>query len=114
MKVVHGTAKHQLSTANRSILFILVWKISGFYIGAILLHGSGDELVEVQVATQEPWFEFLGDAQHVVCHEHLTVAMRPGADADGGDAERLRNFLAQLRRNLFQHDGEAAQLFQQL
>src|SRR5256885_940361 len=42
--------------------------------------------------------------EHVVQHQHLAGAPRPGADADRRDAQALRDLLAELGRYRFEHD----------
>ena len=68
--------------------------------------------MQVGVAAQEAGRKALVDAQHVVDHEHLPVGAAAGADADRGDRQLLRHAFGQHGGNLFEHDGEAAGLFQ--
>jgi len=55
------------------------------------LHGVLDARAERLVAAHEARLERLVHAEHVVRHEHLTVAARAGADADRRDREALRD-----------------------
>src|SRR5438876_963058 len=50
--------------------------------------------------------------EDVLDDEHLGVAMRPSADADGGNGERLRDALPERAGNALQHDSKGARLFQ--
>ena len=68
--------------------------------------------MQVGVAAQEAGRKALVDAQHVVDHEHLPVGAAAGADADRGNRQLLRHAFGQHGGNLFEHDGEAAGLFQ--
>ena len=56
---------------------------------AVLADGLGDHPVQVGVLLDEPGLWGGSDSQQVVDHQDLAVAGRAGADADGGDAERL-------------------------
>ena len=52
--------------------------------------------------------------EHVVAHEYLTVAVRPGADADGWYPDRGRVPRGQRRGDRLEHDCEGAGLFERL
>jgi hypothetical protein len=64
--------------------------------------------LEVGVAAHELGRDAVLDAEHVVEHEHLAVAARPGADADGGDVDRVGDHAGHLVGHALEHDGEAA------
>ena len=64
----------------------------------VLLHEGRNEAVE--------------QAQHVVAHEHLAVAMRTGADADRRNVERGARRLRDLFGNRLEHDREGAGILQ--
>lgn len=49
----------------------------------------------------------LHHAQQVVVHEHLSVGVRAGTDANGGDLQLLRDRQPDLRGDALDHDGEA-------
>ena len=50
-------------------------------------------------------------AEHVLVHEHLAVAARAGADADGGDGQLRRHAFGELGGNGLEDHGEGAGLF---
>ena len=47
--------------------------------------GVGDILAESTIGAEEAGLELLGDAEHVLEDEYLSVGVGTGADADGGD-----------------------------
>ena len=46
---------------------------------------------------------FLGDAEQIVQHQHLSVGVSAGADADNGDGKGLADLFGQLAGHAFQH-----------
>ena len=50
------------------------------------------------------------DAEHVVNHQHLTVAIGSGADADRRYAQRLRDALRKRRRHAFKDEQRGARV----
>jgi hypothetical protein len=52
------------------------------------------------------------EAEHVIDNQHLSAAVGPGADADGGYSELAGDEFGQLARYKLQDDGEGAGLFQ--
>ena len=50
----------------------------------------------------------LSEADDLVDDQHLAVAVRAGADADGRDVDGVRDRLAEVRRDVFEDDGEGA------
>ena len=83
-------------------MFLLAWKIVGFYILDILLDSTGDLLVEAEIAAEEAGLEFGIDTEQVVHDQDLAVAMSACADADGGDLDALRDCLAKGGGYLFE------------
>ena len=54
----------------------------------------------------------LAEAEQVVVHEHLSVAVGPGADPDRRHREPPRDLGRDRRGNRLEHDGEAACIFE--
>ena len=54
------------------------------------------------------------EAEHVVEHEHLAIAMRSGADADRGDRQRVGDHARHLVGHAFEHDREATGVLERL
>ena len=54
----------------------------------------------------EAGFEVRVEAEEIVQHEHLAVAARTGADADGGDAQVGGDLAGEFLRDAFKHHGE--------
>src|SRR5439155_27146084 len=77
-----------------------------------LARGGLDRLAEFGVLADE-----LGDvvriqAEDVLDDEHLGIAVGSGADADRGDAQRLRHALAERSGDRLQHNRESTRVFQ--
>ena len=52
-----------------------------------------------------------GQADHIVQHQDLAIALRAGADADGGNAQLAGDPRGELSRNRFEHDRKCARRF---
>ena len=57
---------------------------------AILGDGAGDFGFQISIGLHEFWHVAGRDAEQIVQHEHLAVAIGSGTDADGGDFRLLR------------------------
>ena len=80
---------------------------------AIYCLRGGDHLVaQMRVLLDEFRRNLVVQSESIVAHQHLSVAVRTRADADGGDRKLRRNRRGHFRRDAFQHDGERARLFQ--
>ena len=99
---------------SRLILLFLVGEVSTLHIIDIVTYGLQNCRAKVGIATQETGRECLCDAEHVVCHEHLTIGRTTRANADSRDMELLGYALTQCGGYLLQHHGEAARLFEQV
>src|ERR671923_1669090 len=73
-----------------------------------------DGLTEFGVLANEFRHMVWIETQDVLDDEHLGVAVRPRADADGRDGQRLRDPLTQRTGNAFQHQGERAGCLERL
>src|SRR5579872_3908221 len=75
---------------------------------AILAGGAGNLFAEIGVLARE--FRRAVDAQahEIVENEHLAVAIRAGADANGRDAKFLRDARGEFARHGFEDDGKSS------
>ena len=78
----------------------------------VLLHGVELHRVHVRVHLHELRGEPPEQADHVVQHEHLAVAVQPAADADRRDRQLLRDQRRELPRDGLEDDGEDARLLE--
>src|SRR5712692_3400184 len=78
----------------------------------VLLRGPGDLLRQVGVLLDELGRAARGQAEQVVDDQHLAVAVRPGTDADGRDAEGRGHLAGELAGDPFQHQAEGAGVLQ--
>ena len=74
--------------------------------GGGFAEGDGDLRVLAGKLRREPRKE----ADEIVRHEHLAVARRAGADADGGDGERGGEAGGGVGLDEFEHDGKGARV----
>src|SRR5438105_9346977 len=63
---------------------------------------------KLRILLRERWNRTVGESEDIVGDQHLSVALRTGANADGGNFQTRRNSRRQFRRYRFQHDGENA------
>ena len=77
-------------------------------VGAI---GIQHNVAHLGEAAHELRREVVEHAEHVLVHEHLAVAARAGADADGGDGQLRRHAFGELGGNGLEDHGESAGLF---
>ena len=70
-----------------------------------------DDLGEVGVFLRERR-HLVVQAEQIGADEHLAVAIRTGADADGRHVERRGDLRGELRGNRFEHDGKRAGILQ--
>src|SRR5665213_1827325 len=70
-------------SSRQSIRFPLARKFPFLNIRIVVPHGFADGLGERGIAADEAGMGFLGEAEHIVHDEHLPIAVRPGANADG-------------------------------
>ena len=82
------------------------------HIGRIRRERIDRLLLEIGVAPDELRDETILDAEEVVVHEHLPVAMRTGADADRRNVDRVGDRLRHLDWNALEHDREAPGVLQ--
>ena len=73
---------------------------------------SGCVAAEVGVPAHELRSHPVLEPEDVVVHEHLTVAVTPGADADGGHRHGVGDHAGHGVGHALQHDGEHAGLGQ--
>src|SRR5207248_7857549 len=78
------------------------------YVLGVALEAVADRAARFRVALDEGRREAAEKSDGVVEDEHLAVAMRAGADADGRDAEALGDEPRELRRHELEHDAPAA------
>src|SRR6185437_16200689 len=71
-----------------------------------------DRVTRLGVAFYEGRRKAAEQADDVVEHQHLAVAVRAGADADGGDTDAARDELRELRRHELEHHAPAARLLE--
>src|SRR5216684_92560 len=67
-------------------------------------------LPEVRVRLRETWNERFAQSQHVMHHEHLTIASGSRADPDGRNRGMLRDFLSKVGGDAFQYEREGTGL----
>jgi hypothetical protein len=114
MLMAFGGAKEGLCVQCRiSIRLRFRREAALFYIINILTDGAGYLLVQGSGTASGTGLEFRVDPEHVVHHQHLSVAMTSGADADGRDDQAFGNFFCQGGGNLFQHQRKTAGILQQ-
>lgn len=77
---------------------------------AILRHGVRDRVPQIGVRLNETGHEAGGQPQHVVRDQHLAVASRAGADADGGDVDARGESFGQRSGDALDNDAEGAGL----
>ena len=77
------------------------------------MDSAGDLLVETEVAAEEAGLELGIDAEQVVHDQHLAVAMSACADADGGNMDALRDYLAKGGGYLLEHKAKGSGFFEQ-
>src|SRR5215208_2130139 len=83
------------------------------YVIYVLSDSFGDLFMKVEVLPEETWLEFYIDAKHIVHYQHLSIAMRPGANPDGRYFQTFRYFFCEVSRYLLQHDCKTPGFFQQ-
>src|SRR6202140_1211740 len=84
------------------------------YILVELTGGGFDRLTEFGVLTHELRDMVRIQAADVLNDEHLSIAMRSGADADRRDRQRLRDPLTERAGDRLEHHSEGAGFFQRL
>src|SRR5260370_35499486 len=81
---------------------------------AYLADGGGGRrarvVPEVRVRLRETWNERFAESQHVMHHEHLTVASGSRADPDSRNRGMLRDFLSKVGGDAFQYERKCARL----
>src|SRR5262245_36447237 len=73
-----------------------------------ILDRSGHHLFDIGITLNELWRKIIEQPKHVMDHEHLTVAMRARADADGRNGQPFGDLLGQVQWNTLQHQCEGA------
>jgi hypothetical protein len=68
--------------------------------------------VSARVLFHERRHELVEQSEHVVTHEHLSVAVRPRSDADGGDSNMCRGGSGNVGRDGFQHNRKRSGRFE--
>ena len=77
------------------------------HLGVVGLEGIGHDLAHLGKVLDKLGGEG-AHGQHILPHEHLTVARGPGPDADGDDVQLPGDERRQLRGHTFQHHGEGS------
>ena len=75
-------------TMNLAKLVLAAGELAALHVGAVPVHGIVNHGLQIGVLPDEPRDVAAGDAEQVVRHQHLAVAMRSRANAD------RRNFAA--------------------
>src|ERR1700722_13611225 len=87
-----GNAQRLLLRANAGMVRLgIARKISLLHVRTIFFYRAADQFAEVDVLTCELGGVAEGQTQHVVDHQNLSVAIGPGTDTDGGDAQFARD-----------------------
>src|SRR5687768_11362990 len=81
-------------------------------VGGILLGRRDETVAELRVLTHERGRKAVEEAEHVVAHQDLAVAVGPGADADRRHGERARGVAGHFARYRLEDDGERASILQ--
>jgi len=89
-------------------LFAGSWKITRFYIRNVMAYRSTDLLVEVEVAPQKSRVKLVGNTQHIMHHQYLSVYPTTSTDADDGYRQRCGHFTGQGSGDFFEYDGKAS------
>src|SRR5262249_61777914 len=74
----------------------------------VTLQRIADRFTGLRVALDESRREAAEEADDVMEHQHLAVAVRARADADGRYADAVRHQLGELRRHELEHHAPAA------
>ena len=99
----------------KSLILLLSIREGTFFYGCdIIAHCRFHILAQFGKPAQELGLEALVEPQHVMQHKHLPVAAATGSYAYSRYRQSCRCLLRQRRRNLFEDNGEAACLGQQL
>src|SRR5579863_5651496 len=64
---------------------------AGADVVAVSADGAGDDFADVRVLPRKFRRRVKGEAEEIMRNENLAVAVGPGADADGRDAQLARN-----------------------
>ena len=56
-----------------------------FHVLYVLVYGQTNFVVQVSVAAQKPWLEFLGNAQHIVQYQYLAINIGTCTNTDYRD-----------------------------
>ena len=82
------------------------------HLADVLRRGIADRVADLGEALGELGRAPHGHAEHVVADEHLSIAPRTGADADGRDVDRIADLRCDVGRHRLEHDGIGARLLQ--
>src|SRR5277367_4287910 len=78
----------------------------------IMFCGTQDHFTELSVLFHERWHERIKESENVVTDKHLTVAMRPGANADRRNLQPGSDCLGNSIRNRLEHYRECSGVFE--
>ncbi len=89
-------------------------KTAGTHVGGVGLGGGYGLLAQIGIEPNEGGHAILGEAEHIVTDQHLAIAMRTCADADGGDVQVGRDGFGDGGGNGLQDYGKRAGCFEGL
>src|SRR5580698_4103535 len=81
---------------------------AGADVVAVGADGAGDDFTDVGVLARKFRRRVEGEAEEIVGHEDLAVAVGAGADADGRDLQFTGDLRGELAGDGFENDGEGA------
>src|SRR5690606_29929047 len=85
-----------------SITLLLIGKIPGFHILDVTFNRGAHCTPQIRVLAQKPGPEFLGDAQHIVNYQNLSVYLLTCTDTYGGDGNRCGYLLGKFGGDFLQ------------
>ena len=83
--------------------FVRSGKSTLFHIASPTRDTIANRCFDIGIRADEFWHPIDREPDEIVQHEHLTVALRPGTDADCGHLDGASDCSCHLLRNAFQH-----------
>ena len=77
---------------------LLRGKLSLFHLADEIFYRAVHHFFQIGILFDELRREIVEQAEHVMHHQHLAIAVSAGADADGRNRQALGDFLGQVQR----------------
>src|ERR1035437_5777990 len=109
-----GGRKRRLNFAGEVVALGVAGEFVGSYVVSVVVERGGEKGRAVGILAREfrGWGE--GEVEEIVEDEDLAVAIRAGANADGGNAALCCDACSQFARDAFEHDGDGSGIFERL